>query len=99
MSSELIVVAILQGKAGSADKIVEAVKPCIAGSRAEAGCNLYTCNRDRQKADRFIFVERWATAEALEQHNKSAHFQALGAALAPLLAEPLQISILQDIEN
>jgi len=99
MSSEIVVVAVLQGTPGSADKIIDAVRPCVAASRTEAGCNLYTCNRDQDKADRFVFIERWANAEALDAHGRSAHFQALGQALAPFLAEPLQISKLIDIDN
>lgn len=99
MSQEIVVVAVAQGKPGTADKIEAAARTCIAASRKEAGCGLYTCNRDADKADRFVFIERWSSREALAEHEKSAHFQALAAALTPLLADRLHISLLNDIDN
>ena len=69
MSSEIRVVAVVQGKAGTADAIQQVLLRCVAPSRAETGCLLYTPHRDLDCADRFVFFERWTSRAALDLHK------------------------------
>jgi quinol monooxygenase YgiN len=94
MTSEIHVVAVVQGKPGTAEAIESIVSRCVSPSRAEPGCFAYTPHRDLDHADRVVFIETWRSREAFADHQRTAHFQTLAHDLAPLLAEPLQVSVL-----
>jgi quinol monooxygenase YgiN len=95
MSSEIRVVAVVQGKPGTADAIEQVLSRCAVPSRAEAGCLFYTPHRDLDHADRFVFFERWASRAALAEHERTEHFQQLVRDLTPLVDKPLDVSILE----
>jgi quinol monooxygenase YgiN len=95
MSSEIRVVAVVQGKPGTADAIEQALLRCVAPSRAETGCLLYTPHRDLDRAERFVFFERWASRAALVEHERTEHFKELVRELTPLIAQPLDVTILE----
>ncbi|MGF7132794.1 quinol monooxygenase YgiN [Paraburkholderia sp. EB58] len=95
MSSEIRVVAIVQGKPGTADAIEQVLLRCVAPSRAETGCLLYTPHRDLNRADQFVFFERWASRAALAQHERTEHFKQLVRELTPLVVKPLDVTILE----
>jgi len=95
MSSEIRVVAVVQGKAGTADAIEQVLLRCVAPSRAETGCLLYTPHRDLDRADRFVFFERWTSRAALDHHKDTEHFKTLVRDLTPLLAYPLDVTVLE----
>ncbi|CAB3798499.1 putative quinol monooxygenase [Pararobbsia alpina] len=95
MSSEIRVVAVVQGKPGTADAIEQVLLRCVAPSRAETGCLLYTPHRDLDRADRFVFYERWASRAALTEHAGTEHFNQLVRELTPLLAHPLEVTVLE----
>jgi quinol monooxygenase YgiN len=95
MSSEIRVVAVAQGKPGTADAIEQALLRCVAPSRAETGCLLYTPHRDLDRADCFVFFERWTSRAALAEHERTRHFEELVRELKPLLVQPLEVTILE----
>ncbi len=98
MSLEVCVVVALQGKPDTGDAIADALQRCVGPSRAESGCQFYTAYRDNDHPDRVWVIERWESREAIERHNQTPHFMGLGAELAPLLAEPLQLSLLSAVD-
>lgn len=69
----IYVIATLTIKDGTAAKVIEAAKPCIAGTRAEAGCISYDLNQAVEDQNTLTFVERWKTREDLELHFKQPH--------------------------
>ena len=95
MSTDIHVVALVEGKPGSAEAIVNVVAPCITATRREQGCLSYTFHQDKARPDRFMFIEIWANKDALKQHAQSAHLKTLVDGLAPLTAHPLEVSVLQ----
>ena len=95
MSSEIRVVAVVQGKPGTADAIQQVLLRCVAPSRSETGCLLYTPHRDLDRAERFVFFERWASRAALAEHEDTEHFKQLIRELTPLLAHPLDVTVLE----
>ncbi|MFM0229850.1 putative quinol monooxygenase [Paraburkholderia sediminicola] len=99
MSSVIQVVAVVQGKPGTAEAIERAVSSCVVLSRAEPGCRLYAPHRDVERADRFVFIESWLSREALAEHERTAHFQTMVQELALLLAEPLHVSVLDLLKS
>ncbi len=95
MSSEIRVVAVVQGKPGTADAIEQALLRCVAPSRAETGCLLYTPHRDLGRSERFVFFERWTSRAALAEHERTRPFEELVRELKPLLTQPLDVTVLE----
>jgi quinol monooxygenase YgiN len=63
----------------TADAIERALLRCVAPSRAE----------------RFAFFERWTSRAALSEHVGTEHFKELTRELMPLLAYPLDVTVLE----
>lgn len=97
MSSEIRVVAILQAQPGQAAAVEQALRAIVAPSRAEAACHFYTPHRDPSHEGRYVFVERWASREALAEHEQTAHFKQLLSDLDGLLVEAPQVMILEEL--
>jgi len=97
MTTEIRVVAILQAQPGQAEAVERALRAIVAPSRAEAACHFYTPHRDSGQEGRYVFIERWASREALAEHEQTAHFKQLLADLDGLLVEPPQVMILEEL--
>jgi len=97
MTTEIRVVAILQAQPGQAAAVERALRAIVAPSRAEAACHFYTPHQDPSHPGRYVFIERWASREALAEHEQTAHFKQLLSDLDGLLAEPPQIMILEEL--
>jgi len=61
-------------------------------SRKENGCISYEALQDQSAPERFVLVEEWLSADALDAHNRTPHFHEAVAAAGPLLAAPLEVS-------
>ncbi len=90
-------IATVEAKPGHEAAVEAAIRPCIEGTRKEAGCHLYTVHTDLDHPGRFVFIERWASREALSLHEKEPHFLAMAKAFEPLLNGPLQVQILREL--
>lgn len=69
----IYVIATITIKKGTAAQVIAAAKPCIASTRAEAGCISYDLNQDVENENVLTFVERWKSREDLELHFKQPH--------------------------
>jgi quinol monooxygenase YgiN len=98
MSEGIAVVAIAQAKPGLEAEVEAAIRPCVAQTRKEAGCRLYTVHTDLDRPGRFVFIEQWESREALAAHEKEPHFLAMARAFETRLAEPLQILVLRELD-
>ncbi|SDF13876.1 Quinol monooxygenase YgiN [Blastococcus fimeti] len=79
----IVVVATLTPKPDAVDAVREALLAAVPKVHAEPGCELYALH----EADGvFVFVERWADADAMKAHGKAEPLTTLGAALAGKLA-------------
>lgn len=97
MSDEITVVAVLKTKVGCEDAVAKAMAACAPASRAEATNRQYVPNRDMDDPQTLIFIERWASRQALADHMETPHFKQLAAALEGKLEAPLQVHILQPV--
>jgi quinol monooxygenase YgiN len=97
MSDEISVVAIVEAKSGREAEVEAAIRACVAATRGEAGCLLYTAHVDPAVPQRFVFIERWVSRVALSAHEKNAPFLALVRSFETLLAKPLQALILREL--
>ena len=87
MSQAIRVVAILIAKAGKESQVEQILRACVQPSRAEDGCLSYVLNRCIEQAGRFVFVERWASHEAIARHRQMPHYTAMANALGELLSD------------
>jgi quinol monooxygenase YgiN len=68
MPVRLIVTFTVQG--GRGDEFAAAWTERIAEVVAEPGCEQYELFRGTARPDVFVLLERWSSAETLEQHGK-----------------------------
>lgn len=71
---EIRVVATVIVKPEFLSEVTEALHEVIEPSRQEIGCLQYELHRDIEHPETFVFYERWASKEALSQHDDSEHF-------------------------
>ncbi|MFZ4532817.1 MAG: putative quinol monooxygenase [Alsobacter sp.] len=83
----LVLIATLTIKPGSGEAVIAAAKPCIAGTRAEPGCVSYDLNHSVTDPDTMVFVERWASREAIDAHMRMPHFLAWREKAAGLILD------------
>lgn len=62
-------------------------------SRAEAGCLEYNFYVDAHSDCRFIFVEKWASREALEAHFQTPHFKTFFEVIEAIAGEAPTVEI------
>lgn len=81
------IIANLAAHPGRGDQFAAAVarSGAVGLTRAEPGCLTYDISRDTDAPDRFVAYEQWRDLAALQAHLETAHFAAVGAALAELL--------------
>jgi len=84
---EIRVVATIVAKADFKTKVTEALLEVIEPSRQEVGCLQYELHQDLDNDRTFVFYERWASEDALNQHNKTTHFQTFAKSLEGKLDE------------
>ena len=77
--SEVHIIAHLDVKIEHRDALVPALQELVHDSRKEQGNRRYDLMEDRENPLTFVFIECWASAEAIEEHNASPHFQSFVA--------------------
>jgi quinol monooxygenase YgiN len=90
----LVIVATVFPKPGTRDTIRKALLAAAPKVHEEPGCELYSVQEDEQG---FVFVERWADEQAVQQHGQSPALQELMAAISDHLAQPLGIRVLSPL--
>ncbi len=93
---KVTVVARFKAKAGLEEKVKEGLLGMVKPTRAEAGCINYDLHQAFDDKTVFVFYENWKSKEDLDEHLKTAHFQAFLVRANELLAEPTEI-ILMDM--
>ena len=92
--SVVSVVAIITTKPGKRDEVLAAARDNLAAVRAEDGCIEYVPHIDTEGMgsfqtpfgpDTFVFIEKWASKEALGAHAVAPHMKAYAAKVGDLL--------------
>lgn len=95
VAKEIAVIAIVRARAGHERELADILSAAVAPSRAEAGCRQYDLHEDRDAPGRFVFVERWASSEALKAHEETEHFRQLGQCLLPHIEGKSEVIVLE----
>jgi quinol monooxygenase YgiN len=96
MSSPITLIAALTALPGHAEAVESSLRQLVPPSQAEAGCLQYNLHRHQEQANRFIMVEQWLDAEALNAHQQTAHFKHFVETCGSLL-EPVDHQLMQRI--
>ncbi|MGY1841855.1 MULTISPECIES: putative quinol monooxygenase [unclassified Modestobacter] len=89
-----VIVATVVPKPESRDAVREALLAAVPQVHTEPGCELYSVQEDEQG---FVFVERWASQEAMAGHGQGEALRTLMAAVSDHLAQPLDVRVLQPL--
>lgn len=99
MSQPFRLVATLDLKPGSWEKIAAVVKECVIQTRKEEGNEFYTGHFERGNQNRVVFIEHWINQAALDFHMQTAHFKNLAKTVEPYLERPMQLLFLTEINE
>ncbi|WP_445488708.1 putative quinol monooxygenase [Niallia sp. 03133] len=71
---EITLTAIIRAQPGKEKKLQKLLKNLVEPSRNEKGCISYELNESLEENGLFVFYEKWKSNEAIQYHNKTAHF-------------------------
>jgi len=96
--SQILVVATLKIQDGKVDEAVAELTSVIEATHDEEGCLSYVLHRDINDPSTLVFIERWASQDALNAHIQQPHMLKMVELAGTLLAEPPQITFCQSLE-
>jgi quinol monooxygenase YgiN len=80
----IIIVAKSVVKEGKVEEYKTLAKKLKEESQKELGCIAYNLHQDINNKNILTFIEEWKDREAIELHNKSAHFTSIVPKLGEL---------------
>ena len=93
------VVARFQPKPDAAAEVERILRGMIAPTRAEPGCQRYDLYRTGSpESAGYCLIERYVDEAALQAHRETAHYKAYRAAIADLLAQPIDVALLAPLD-
>jgi quinol monooxygenase YgiN len=95
MADPIVVTALFFPAEGRHDQVVEALKPAIAAVHQEPGCILYAIHDAPDGS--IVMIEKWESAELLDEHGEGAAVAELNRSLEGLLAQPVDVTRLVPI--
>jgi quinol monooxygenase YgiN len=90
-NNQVHVVAQIHGQPAQIEALAAVLKELAQGSREEAGNLGFSVHQSASEPARFVTVEQWADAAAVDAHMQSSRVGAVLARLGPLLAGPPEI--------
>ncbi|GAA0703620.1 hypothetical protein GCM10010193_68170 [Kitasatospora atroaurantiaca] len=94
MSNILRAVVLITTQPGRGAEQVAAFAALAPVVRAEPGCLRYDLHSVDGDPDRFVLLEEWASARALQEHDASEHMRAADAANKAFRAGPAEVILL-----
>jgi quinol monooxygenase YgiN len=76
MNTTLTIVARIEAKADSVDKVQTALLKLIEPTRQEQGCLQYELHQDNENPQVFIFYENWDSRQLWQSHMNNDHLKA-----------------------
>lgn len=88
----LTVTARVKAGPGKEEEVLGHLLSLIEPSRKDPGCLNYDLHRSQTDPGSFLFHENWARRDLWDRHMAKPDLQAIISRLAPLLAEPPEIT-------
>ena len=92
--SKLTVIATIKAKDGKSSEVRAELLKLIGPTRSEAGCINYDLHVMQEDPNCFVFYENWKSKEDLDQHLATPYISAFIGKADDLLAEPVDIQLL-----
>lgn len=86
------VIAEMIAHPGKEEELKRHLLALVEHTRQEEGCVQYDLHIANDDPRKFVFVENWITAEALDRHAKSAHMKQFREVSAELRADPVVVT-------
>ena len=94
---KVTVVARIRAKAGQENAVRDALLALVPPTTAEMGCISYDLHQSNDDPSLFLFYENWLSRDDLDDHLQSPHLLAWRAKAGALLAEPVDISLWEQL--
>lgn len=99
MSQPVMVFASFVPAEGQTANVCDILLGMRTATRLEPGCDQYDLfSADRDGDTTFHLIERYADADALQAHRDSDHYKAYRAAIPDMLAEPIGVVVLAEVD-
>jgi quinol monooxygenase YgiN len=98
-TAKVTVVAKLTAKPGREDDVRRTLLALVPPTRAEAGCLNYDLHQSKDDPGIFVFYENWINRTALDEHLQKPYLQDLFARADDLLAEPVDVHLMDEISD
>lgn len=95
MSNPVVVTAVFVPQEGQYEAVRTALEPAIAAVHREPGCVLYAIHSAPDGS--IVMLEKWESAELLDEHGAGEAVAALNASLEGTLAKPVEVTRLVPI--
>jgi quinol monooxygenase YgiN len=89
--AEVVVVAAVRIKEGGEEVGRNALRAMVDATHAEPGCITHALHQGRDDPSLFVFVERWASQEALDAHFASEHMTTFRAVAVDVIDETVGV--------
>lgn len=91
--STVAVTALLTARPGMETRAAQLIAEAVAATQHHAGMRRYEAQQQLDAPRNFIFVEQWASQEALDAHIATAEIQAFFAAVADVFEGPADVRL------
>jgi len=95
--AEVRVIARAVAREGKAEELGALLAGMVAPTRVEAGCTFYELYASNITG-LFYFNELWESQAHLDAHVATSHFTTIFGKAKELLAEPLEVNVLTEME-
>jgi quinol monooxygenase YgiN len=89
----ILVLGSVVAREGCVPQALSLSRAHVARSRAEPGCISHAVHQDVENPQRLVFLEHWASQEALSQHFKVPASRFFAKSIAALAAEVPNLAI------
>ena len=98
MSPSIAVIARFTPRPESREALHALLEGMTTPTRAEPGCRSYDLYESVDGGD-FVLFERYRSRSALEEHRGSTHYQNYRAQLGGLLTKPIEVTVLDALDE
>ena len=97
-TNNFVVFAHFRAKPGNEEDLERLLLGLVEHTRQETGCQLYDLHRDELDPSQFLFYEIWANRQVWEAHMAAPHLAEFKPLAENLVAEPIRIWQMRQIE-
>ncbi len=97
-STRVIVFASFLPRPGQESEVEKVLRGMVSPTRREPGCITYDLYRAAEGGGSFHLFEIYNDRSALDAHRATEHYKAYRARIADLLAEPIKVHVLDQLD-